>query len=516
MNRSNVGSHLSKRAELASDQEAVVDVAEGRRFTYGEMNERADRFARALLGLGLTRGARVAVLLPNGYRFIEIYYGAARAGLILVPINLRLVPDEVAYILRDAGAAALISGESHVALAADLHGRRGSEAVPVEHWIAVGKSAIAEGLHYDALLDAAAADPVVPTAGGDDPMFIMYTSGTTGRPKGTIQTHESIEWSLLTVVAATDMRYRDRYLISLPLYHIAAFNNMGTTLYRGGVVVILQKFEAEETWRVLRDERINITLAVPAMLTQLLAVYDSALYQPLSLRWILTGAQPMPLHLLNAFETLGFRIYQAYGLTEAGGVGCCMMPEDAPTHIGSIGKGFFHTEVRVVDPQTGVDCAANVAGELVIRGKHVMAGYWNLPEQTSQTLREDWLHTGDVAVRDAKGFFYIRDRLKDMIISGGENIYPAEIEVLLSAHPEIAEVSVIGVPSERWGESPLAVVVRKDGALSAAAVREYCVGKIAKFKIPAAVCFIDQIPRNATGKALKTILRERYAAGNLR
>jgi acyl-CoA synthetase (AMP-forming)/AMP-acid ligase II len=341
-------------------------------------------------------------------------------------------------------------------------------------------------------------------------MFIMYTSGTTGKPKGTVQTHESIEWSLLTVLAATDMRYRDRYLISLPLYHIAAFNNMGTTLYRGGVIVILQKFEAEETWRTLRDERINITLAVPAMLNQLRATHDAERHSPLALRWILTGAQALPLTLLDDFNRLGMQIYQAYGLTEAGGVGCCMSPEDAPTHPGSIGKGFFHTEVRVVDAD-GRECADDVAGELLLKGRHIMSHYWNLPEQTAQAIRDGWLHTGDVAVRDRDGFLYIRDRLKDMIISGGENIYPAEVEAVLSGHPAIVEVSVIGVPSKKWGETPLAVVVRSDQTLTEQMVRDYCVGKIARFKIPTAVRFVELIPRNATGKALKRVLREQFA-----
>jgi acyl-CoA synthetase (AMP-forming)/AMP-acid ligase II len=203
-------------------------------------------------------------------------------------------------------------------------------------------------------------------------------------------------------------------------------------------------------------------------------------------------------------------IYQAYGLTEAGGVGCCMAPEYAKTHPGSIGKGFFHTEVRVVDGD-GNDCAPQVAGEIILRGKHIMAGYWNLPDATAETIRDGWLHTGDVAVRDEEGFVYIRDRLKDMIISGGENIYPAEVETVLMAHPGIGDAAVIGIPSERWGESPLAIVVLADDALDEKAVIAYCSEKLARFKLPKRVEFIQEIPRNATGKTLKTVLREQYA-----
>jgi O-succinylbenzoate-CoA ligase len=508
--RCNVGSHLSKRAEVGGQLEAVVDVFEGRRFTFAQMNQRANRFAHAMFSLGLVAGDRVAVLLPNGYRYVEIYYGAARAGIILVPLNLRLVTDEVAFILRDAGVSALIACESHADIVADLQARTSGAALAIQHWIAVFPCSMPGVLDYDRLLDAASSAPVESSAGDDDPMFIMYTSGTTGRPKGTVQTHNSIQWSLLTVVMSTDMRYRDRYLISMPMYHIAAFNNMGTTLYRGGVIVILQKFDAAETWRTLRDERINITLAVPAMLAALLATYDAEQHRPLALRWILSGAQAMPLPLLKIFQAMGFEIYQAYGLTEAGGVGCCMSPDDAATHPTSIGKGFFHTEVRVVDP-AGRECAPGIAGELLIRGKHVMQEYWQQPAQTAETIRNGWLHTGDVAEKDADGFLYIRDRLKDMIISGGENIYPAEIEAILIAHPLIADVSVIGVPSAKWGESPMAVVVRREGQLDEAAVRAYCEGKIARFKLPKFVRFIDAIPRNATGKALKRVLRQQFA-----
>jgi acyl-CoA synthetase (AMP-forming)/AMP-acid ligase II len=510
----NVGLHLAKRAEIAGQLEALVDVEENLRLTFSELNERADRTARMLLGLGIAKGDRVAILLPNGHRYVEIYYGAARAGVIVVPINLRLVADEVAFIVRDAGAIALISGQSHELLAANMRARRGADSVPIKHWLTVGPTTLADTIDYDTCHAAASAEPLAVTAGNDDPMFIMYTSGTTGRPKGTVQTHHSIQWSLLGVVMTVDMRDRDRYLISMPFYHIAAFNNIGTTLYRGGVIVILQKFEAQETWRVLRDERIDITLAVPAMLTQLLATYDAASVQPLALRWILTGAQALPLSVLEQFRALNLRICQAYALTEAGGVGTCMRLEDAWDHPGSIGKGFLHTDVRVVDP-SGHDCPDDQPGELLLRGQHVMSGYWNLPKQTAEALRDGWLHTGDVVVRDRDGFIYIRDRLKDMIISGGENIYPAEIEAVLMTHPQIVEVSVIGVPSQQWGESPLAVVVRSTPELDETGLLEYCHGKLARFKLPKSVKFIDQIPRNATGKALKTVLRERFAGSNV-
>ncbi|MBN6731269.1 acyl-CoA synthetase [Burkholderia multivorans] len=503
--RSNVGMHLAKRAELNPQLEAVVDIDAGKRFTYAQISERADRVAEALTALGLKHGDRLAVLLPNGYRYVEIYYGAARAGIILVPLNTRLVADEIAYILQDSGATAFIGDSTFEAVIRDLQSRAGERAIPVQTWMVAGGEPH-KALDYDALVARASGAPFAVQSGGSDPLFIMYTSGTTGHPKGAVQTHDSVEWSLLTVLAATDMRYRDRYLISMPLFHIAAFNNLGTTLYKGGTVVILSGFEPEQFWQTLRDERISITLAVPAMLYAMRRAYDAQRHQPLALRWILTGASPIPPDLITAYGEMGFEVYQGYGLTEAGGVGCIISPDDALSHVGSTGKSFFHTQVRVVD-ENGRETAPDVPGELVVRGKHLMAGYWNRPAQTAETLRDGWLHTGDIAIRDRDGFIYIRDRLKDMIISGGENIYPAEIEAVLLTHPLITEAAVIGVPSARWGESPFAVVVRASPELDEAAIIEHCAGKLARFKIPKGVQFVDAIPRTATGKALKRVLR---------
>ena len=418
----NFGAHLRKRAELGGSLEGLVDVIEGRRFTYAELNDRADRLARALSHLGVNKGDRVAALLPNNYRYADIYYGPTRSGIIIVPLNTRLAIEEVAYILRDSGSVALIYSDDHADLVAALHVRTGANALPVKHWINVGNKGVPGALRYDDLIDKTAAGQVAIEACDDDPLFIMYTSGTTGYPKGTVQTHRSYEWAMLTVIMATDMRYRDRYLVSMPLFHVAAFGNMATTFYRGGTVVLMQKFDAAETWRLLRDERINITLAVPTMLQQLLATYDPERHKPLALRWFLTGAQPVPVSMIKAIEGLGFQIVQAYGLTEAGGVASVLSPEDAMIKVGSIGKSFYHTELRVVDVE-GRDCAPDEPGELVVISNHCMRDYWNQPEATREAFRGGVLHTSDVGVRDIDGFFYIRDRLKDMIISGGENIF---------------------------------------------------------------------------------------------
>jgi acyl-CoA synthetase (AMP-forming)/AMP-acid ligase II len=506
----NVGAHLTKRAELNPGLEALVDQAAGRRFTFAELDGRADRAAHVLTGLGLAKGDRVAVLLPNGHHFVETFYGAARAGLVVVPLNLRLVADELAFMLRDSGATVLVFDAEYDAVVADLHGRRGSEdATPVSDWLRVGVDGPAWALDFDALVERAPADPVLVDTYGADPVFIMYTSGTTGLPKGAVHTHDSVEWSVFTVLASVDVRFRDRYLISMPLFHVGALNPMVCCIYRGATIIMLRHFDAKRIWEVFRDEQTTITLAVPAMLNFMLPTYDPELRQSLRLRWIMSGAAPVPPSLIESYGRLGFEVHQVYGLTETCGPACVISPDEALSHIGSTGKAFFHTDVRIVDDD-GADLGPDVPGEVLVRGRHIMAGYWNRPEATAQTITDGWLHTGDIAVRDADGFIFIQDRIKDMIISGGENVYPAEIEDVLLSHPGIADAAVVGMPSVKWGESPLAVVVRDDPDLDEAAVLAHCSGKLARFKLPKRAVFTDVIPRTPTGKALKRQLREQF------
>jgi acyl-CoA synthetase (AMP-forming)/AMP-acid ligase II len=507
----NVGSHLSKRAALSPRQEALVDHSAGLRLTFAELNEQADRAAHVLIGLGLTKADRVAVLLPNSHQFVEVFYGAARAGVVVVPLNWRLVADELAFMLRDSGATVLVFDGAHDALVADLRERAftDDDGPQLAHWLRIGVDCPQWALDLDALLARAPSDPLSIVTDGDDPLFIMYTSGTTGPPKGAIHTHDSVEWSVLTVLASVDVRVRDRFVISLPLFHVGALNPMACCVYSGMAMIMLRQFDAELIWDVFRDEQVTTTLAVPAMLNFMLATYRPEAHQPLQLRWILSGAAPVPPSLIEAYARLGLEIHQVYGLTESGGPACVIGPDDAMSHIGSTGKAFFHTDVRIVD-EHGDEGGPGMPGEILVRGQHIMAGYWNRPEATAETIIDGWLHTGDLAVRDAEGFIYIQDRIKDLIISGGENVYPAEIEDALLSHPGIADVSVVAMRSVKWGESPLAVVVRADPDLDEAAVLAHSTGKLARFKQPKRAVFVDVIPRAATGKALKRRLREQF------
>jgi O-succinylbenzoate-CoA ligase len=503
----NLGLFLSKRARLSPKVEAVVEVEKDRRFTYAELDARANRIANVLRDKGVRKGDRVALLLMNGVEYIEAYFGAAKIGAVMVPLNWRLVPDELEFIIADAGAVVLIFGEEFDEAAEALQPRD----LPLEHWIRHGSGSPFDWADsYDAL--TADASPEEPPIEGDaeDLLFIMYTSGTTGLPKGAVHTNATMAWASLTINMTADMRYRDRYLQMLPLFHVGALTPATAAIHRGGSLVVMRAFDPSTVFQVIEREQITTGLAVPAMLNFMLQVPGHAEADTSRVRWLMSGAAPVPVSLIEAYDKLGIEIHQVYGLTETCGPACLISPEEAIAKAGSTGPAFFHTDVRVVD-DSGRDVAPGEIGEVIIRGPHIMKGYWNREEATAETIRDGWLYSGDLASIDKEGFVYIQDRKKDMIISGGENIYPAEIENVLQGHPGIVEAAVIGQPSEKWGESPAAIVVAsEENPPTAEEVLEYCSGKLARFKLPRVVEFTDQIPRNPTGKILKRILREQF------
>lgn len=504
---SNIGLFLAKRARLSPNLEGWVDVATERRFSFAELNARSNRTANALANLGVKKGDRVALLLMNSVEFCESFFAIAKLGAVCVPLNWRLVPDELAFILKDSGSTHLIYGEEFSGMAKDLHAR-GVEGTDVKEWICLGAE---DGIShsYDAVTAKASdAEPPLVASGGDH-LYIMYTSGTTGLPKGVVHTHDTAMWACITINATADMHYADRYLTMLPMFHVGALTPITLNVYSGVTSIVGRAFDPSEAWRIIQDEKVTTMLAVPAMLGFMLQVPAKDEVDTSTLRWCMSGAAPVPVALIESFDKIGIEIHQIYGLTETCGPACLISPEDSIARAGSTGKAFFHTNVRIVDDQ-GKDVPAGENGEVVVQGPHIMKEYWNRADATAETIKDGWLHTGDVAMMDEDGFVYIQDRKKDMIISGGENVYPAEVENVILTHDGVKEVAVIGQPSEKWGESPLAVVVKSDDGLTATDVLDHCQGKLARFKQPRTVEFIEEIPRNPSGKALKRLLRDQF------
>ncbi|MFK7977257.1 MAG: long-chain fatty acid--CoA ligase [Halioglobus sp.] len=516
--KTNIGSLLTKRAEICPQREAFVEFERARRFTFGQLNERSNRVANALLTMGIAPGERVAVLLKNSIEFVETYFAVAKIGAVLVPINCRLVAAEIAYILQDSGAQALVFDSDFDETVADLHDKNHGN-VTTAHWIrrdndedGLEKPVSAWAKDYTDILEGSHTGEPPVGAWDNDNLFIMYTSGTTGRPKGAVHTHDGMLWSQLTSMATSDMRGDDRFLLPLPMFHVGCLNPTSLLVHRGGTGVIMRELDMGAMFQCIEQERISIFMAVPALLQFMLSAPERETTDISSVRWIATGAAPVPVSLLHDYEALGISIFQAYGLTESCGPGTLLLHEDAEAKVGSCGRPQMHTELKIVNSQGDtIPMGADEPGELLLGGRHMMKEYWNNPAATSETLRDGWLHTGDICTWDAEGFVTICDRMKDMIISGGENIYPAELENVLAGCPEVQEAAVIGLASEKWGETPLAIIVPAPGTQpTPESLKAYCKANLAGYKVPQLYELVEALPRNPSGKLLKPQLREQF------
>jgi fatty-acyl-CoA synthase len=485
---------------MSPDRVAVVhaDPVRGEREqTYRELHERATRVAHVLAGLGVSRGDRVAYLGPNEPEFLEALFGTGLAGGVFVPLNTRLTPPELSHIVRDSGASVLVHAPSH-----DEHAAALREDVP--HVLDRGTA--------ERLLAAAPADPVDEAVGPDDLAMIMYTSGTTGRPKGAALSHANIGWNSVNVLIDVDLAADEVTLVNAPMFHVAALNQtVLPTLLKGGTLV-LDSFDPVRTLEVIARRRVTYLFGVPAMFQAVAATPEWATADLSSVRTVICGGAPVPSRVITIYQDRGLVFLQGYGLTESSPSALFLRAAESTRKAGSAGTPCFFTDVRVVG-RDGHDVAAGEPGEVLLHGPNVMTGYWGRPEETAAVLSADgWLRTGDVAVRDADGFLHIRDRVKDMIISGGENVYPAEVEDALHRHPAVADCAVIGVPDERWGEVGRAVVVANDPVAPEELLR-FLDGRIARYKIPKSVVFADALPRTASGKLRKGVLRAAYGEG---
>ncbi|ANK80138.1 MAG: acyl-CoA synthetase [Rhizobiales bacterium NRL2] len=508
----NVADVLRGHAKTRGDKVALV--YRGRETDFAALDRRASQVANGLIAAGVRPQQRVALLTKNCDQFMELYYGCAKANAVIVPVNFRLAGPEIAYIVNDAGAEVFFVGEGF----ADLAAENMAEMPKVRQVISLeGEGGYEDYATWrDRQSDA---DPMVDND-PDDIASQLYSSGTTGHPKGVQLSHQSglNLWPLLAdpnEPAYGRWSEKDVNLVCMPLYHVGGLNNALAGLYVGARTVIMAEALPAEILKLIPEQRVTKSFLVPALILFLLQTPGCRDTDFSSLDEIWYGAAPIPVELLKqALEVFGPVFGQAYGMTESNGGGVYMPKADhdlsKPERLKSCGKPAPGYEVKVVD-EDGREVPVGEVGEIILKSNTLMAGYWNLPEATAKTLRDGWLWSGDAGYFDAEGFLYIYDRVKDMIISGGENIYPAEIESALFGHPAIADVAIIGVPDERWGEAVKAVVVKKpDAALSEAEVIDYARQRIAHYKCPKSVDFVDELPRNPTGKILKRELRKPY------
>jgi len=502
-----IGHHAANRPHA----EAVRDLGTGRRFTYAELDRRVDAMAAHLGSLGIGRGDRVAVLAHNGVEFFDVQFACARTGSICVLLNWRLTVSELEYILDDCSPMLLIHDATFADSAAELRSR-----------CSIGELLEIDGgspdSAYERALAGADGRPVARvTLTHDDVITIMYTSGTTGLPKGAMITHGMNFWNCVNLGIPAGIGLDTVHLNVLPLFHTGGLNCYSNpVLHAGGTVVIMKTFDPGEALRVLGDPAQGIThfFAVPAPYQFMMQHPDFADTDLSRLRIAGVGGAPCALTIMEAWTERGVLLAQGFGMTETSPACIFLDPGDALRKIGSTGKALLHTELRIVD-ENGDDCRPDAVGELWVAGPHITPGYWNKPQATADAFEGRWLKTGDAARIDDEGFVYIVDRWKDMYISGGENVYPAEVENVLYQLPEVAEAAIIGVPHERWGEVGLAVIALKPGAeLERSRVVEHCVERLAKFKVPDDIAIVDALPRNATGKVLKRELRTQFVGAD--
>jgi fatty-acyl-CoA synthase len=496
---------LERRARASSERGAVTFDGETR--TFGEVLDRVRRFATVLADGGVEHGDRVAYLGLNDPSILEALFAAAHLGAVLVPLNFRLTGPELAFTIEDGGVHTLLVDEQHAAV---IDGVRAE--LPVRRFIHVAAGSPTDGWEDGNALIAAASPlarriPVAP----DDPALIMYTSGTTGRPKGVVLTHANLWWHNIGIVLALDVAHDDVSLLCAPMFHIGALNvTTIATWIKGGRLVVHRGFDAQDVLADLEREGVTTMFGVPVMCDALSSLPAFAATDLSALRLIITGGAPVPIALIRRFQERGVDLAQGYGLTEAAPVASFLTAENAERKLGSAGRPLLLCDMRIVDAD-GAPVPTGVQGEIEVRGPSISVGYWQNPEATAKTMNGSWLKTGDGGHLDEEGFLFIADRIKDMVITGGENVYPAEVESVLFEHPAIVEVAVIGTDDPKWGERVCAVATLRAGAeLTLESLREFGDGRLARYKLPLQLEIVDVLPRNATGKVLKTELRERF------
>lgn len=514
----NIGFIPAKAARLDPSKEALIDVHSGRRVSFGQLDERVRRLGNALTtALGLSKGDRVAILSRNSIEYMEIYYACARVGMIVQPINWRLGQEEMARVLINGAPSLVVVSAEYSEQATALQ-----SLVEANRWLEFGEGSNGS---YDLLIEAASDEEpsVSADVGGDDPMLILYTGGTTGESKGALHTHRSLYMGMINQTVAERVVPSDVYMLTGQMFHIPVA--LAMNYHAHGCPMVLINFEARLALETIERERVSAFLGITTMLNWMMADEKFADFDLSSLRNIQYGGGPMPHSVVSAaLKAFPCTIIQGYGQTEGMTMSFLSQEDharalagDHPERLASCGREGFVTEIYLADENgNAVPRDSVTPGEVLVRSEANMVGYWQRPDLTEQTIRDGWMWTGDIAVWDEDGYIFIVDRSKDMIISGGENIYSTQVEAAIHQHPGVLESAVFGIPDEEWGESVKAVVVMKPGeSATQQDIIDTAAQHLASYQKPRSVDFVDSLPKAPTGKILKRELRDPYwdAAG---
>ncbi|MCL4868214.1 MAG: long-chain fatty acid--CoA ligase [Anaerolineae bacterium] len=507
-----IGDYIARRVQLDPDKIALVDTVNGNReISYRQWAAAINQTANWLLSLGVVKGDRVAVLAMNCQAYLDVWLACGRVGAILQNLNWRLTGPELYQLLLDAEPTVLIYGPDFIAQLPHLR-----SAPSVRHWVALADPAAPTDTLLAERDRFAAAPPPLVSLAWDDPWVICYTGGTTGLPKGALLTHRAMLFNAFNTITGWGLTPDDTAILNAPLFHTGGLNVFTFPLIMiGGCSILCRTFEVDQVYDWLESGRVTHFFGVPTMFTLLQQHPRWAAADFSALKLIISGGAPCPLPIFEAFWARGVDFKTGYGLTEAGPNTFWLPPADVRRKPGYVGFPLPFVAVKIIRPD-GIECGLDEPGELIISGPHVCAGYWRDEEATAAAIHPTpsdptgsrWLHTGDLAIRDHEGYIKIIDRLKDMIISGGENIYPAEIESVLHAHPAVAEAAVIGQPDPKWGEVGEAIVVLKPGHTATADdLLTFCAARLARYKLPRTIRFVDQLPKTGANKIDKKLLK---------
>lgn len=501
---------LSKRAELTPNRIALIELETGQRFTYSDLNTRANQLANFMRNkLGVSKGDRVSILAKNSIAYIDLFYGLPKIGAIFAPFNWRLTASELEYMITDLKPKVLICEPDFTRTLSEIQSK-----IDVEHFIALRGASMEEAIIYeDETNKASPREPDRPEMDLETPYCILYTSGTTGYPKGAILPHRQILFNCINTIISWGVTEQDVSPVYTPLFHAGGlFAFLTPLLYAGGRIILARDFDPEDSLRWILEEKCTVILGVPTLFQMWT---DSPYFQEADfthVHFFISGGAPCPVQLMDAWrKAKGIVFRQGYGLTEVGANCFSMTDEDSVPKSGSVGKPIFHSKMRITDPETGQNVEIGESGELLISGPHVCSGYWRNPEATAKSLVDGWFHTGDMVHMDEDGFYYIDGRYKDMIKSGGENIYAAEVESVFRKHEAVKDAALIGKPDEKWGEVGLMIVLLEENKpVTEDELKEFCQGKLARYKIPKQVIFDDTLPYTAYGKVEKAKLRDKF------